>query len=281
MRKLAPYVLVALIAANLSVFGALLQRFVANDARVHFLSVGQGDAELVQAGGINFLIDAGPSVKTVQTLDSIVGQTRRVLDVVMLTHPNSDHVAGLLELAKRYEIRLLITNGIPTTDSLDAQIEALAREWHIPVVFARNGMHVAMGRARFSVLWPDTDLALHARVSESKLNDTAIAGILSLGTARALFTGDISSKVEAKIAALVGNVDLLKVSHHGSKTSTSNAFLDAVRPVYAVIEAGKNSYGLPSQDVLLRLRDAGAAVFRTDTDGTVSFVAMNGAWNRE
>ncbi len=278
MHKFLPYALIGLLAANMSVYAALAGRYRAEAARVHFLSVGQGDAELVQAGAINFLIDAGPSVKTVQAMDAITGQGRRTLDIVMLTHPNSDHVAGLLELAKRYDVRLVITNGIGTTDPLDAQIADVLKEKHVPVVFARNGMDIAMGRTHFSVLWPDTDLAVHANLPANKLNDSAIAGVLTSGVATMLFTGDISNKVEAQLAPALGVVNVLKVAHHGSKTSTSAGFLAVVQPAYAVIESGKNSYGLPAQDVLARLGDAGTKIFRTDTDGTVTFSVQNGSW---
>ena len=272
------YALVVLLAANVSVYGALARRFQVEPARAHFLSVGQGDAELINSSGINFLIDAGPSSKTVQALDAVLGQERRTLDVVVLTHPNSDHVAGLIELATRYDIRMVITNGIATQDSVDAQIADLVKARHIPVVFARQGMDIVFGQARFFVLWPGTDLRIHASVPERNLNDTAIAGVLLVQGARALFTGDISSKVEARLASMLAAVDLLKVAHHGSKTSTSAGFLSAVQPTYAVIESGKNSYGLPAQDVLARLRDVGAKIFRTDADGTVTFSVFNGAW---
>ncbi len=278
MHKLLPYALIGLLAANISVYTALAGRYRTEAARVHFLSVGQGDAEFVQAGAVNFLIDAGPSVKTVQAMDVITGQGRRTLDMVMLTHPNSDHEAGLLELVKRYDIRLVITNGIGTTDPLDAQIADMLKEKHIPVVFARKGMDIAIGQAHFSVLWPDTDLAVHAILPANKLNDSAIAGVLTSGAATMLFTGDISSKVEAHLAPMLSAVDVLKVAHHGSKTSTSAGFLAVVQPAYAVIESGKNSYGLPTQDVLARLRDAGTEIFRTDTDGTVTFGVQNGMW---
>ena len=278
MHKSLPYVLIGLLAVNMSVYAALAERYRTEAVRVHFLSVGQGDAELVQAGAVNFLIDAGPSVKTVQAMDAITGQGRRTLDMVMLTHPNSDHEAGLLELAKRYDIRLVVTNGIGTTDPLDAQIADMLKEKHIPVVFARKGMDIALGRTHFSVLWPDANLAVRTSLPANKLNDSAIAGVLTSGAATMLFTGDISNKVEAQLASVLGAVDVLKVAHHGSKTSTSNSFLKIVQPGYAVIEAGKNSYGLPTQDVLSRLADAGTRIFRTDIDGTVTFSVRNGSW---
>ncbi len=279
MSKMLLSILFALAAANASVYASLAAVFAVRGARAHFLSVGQGDAELLQVGNVNMLIDAGPSQRTVQELDALIPQNRRVLDIVVLTHPNSDHVAGLLEILKRYDVRLVMANGVETTNATDKAIEDLERARHIPVVYARQGMHVDFGnQGIFSIVWPNRNIGVNQLLPSSKLNDSAITGLFSSGSATALFTGDITAVVEKQLAPLLVDIDILKVAHHGSKTSTSDAFVKRTKPDYAIIETGKNSYGLPTREVMDRLRAAGARVFRTDMDGTLSFAIENGAW---
>jgi competence protein ComEC len=136
------------------------------------------------------------------------------------------------------------------------------------VIVLGAGDAIRYGESRADILFPTPEF-----LAGKEMNDTALAFRLASGGARVLFTGDMGPSVEGFLAPLLSRVDVLKVAHHGSKFSSTQGFLDIVRPLLAAIEVGENGYGHPSPDVLARLQKIGARVFRTDRDGTVEVVA--------
>lgn len=277
-RLLAPTVgLVAVVA----LLGGLM--FGARpDGRLHMtvLDVGQGDAILlVGPGGTRALIDTGPDPdRLIALLDARLPSWDRRLDLVVITHPHEDHVAGLALLLDRYQIGQIAEPGMIGAGPGDAAFrQRLARRGRSTRILSA-GDSFALDGARVSVRWP-----LPGRVPErpsdggKAVNNVSIVLDIELGQRRLLLTGDIEEEIDAQLLAGMGDrdgpsrpIDVLKVAHHGSRTATTDAFIERTRPSVAVISAGLgNSYGHPSPLTLARLEVAGARVLRTDLDGSV------------
>ncbi len=243
---------------------------------VYFLPVGQGDSELViLPGGVKILIDGGPpNAFVLKNLDRILSSRDRYLDIVALSHAQLDHFGGLIEVLKRYDIGVFVWNGVPGETTAAGYLMEVIKERNVPLVSLAAGDMIRHGGSDVKVLWP----LAGELMKKQDLNETALVLEFESNGKRALFTGDIGSKTESKIAGeYLDRVDILKVGHHGSKFSSSANFLNAIQPAVAIIEVGKNSYGHPTAEALKRLLDVGARIFRTDRDGLLKFETDGGA----
>ena len=232
--------------------------------KVHFIDAGQGDAILVEAGDADILVDGGPSGSAV--LSYLAGQHVPDIDLLVATHPHADHVGGLDDVLAQYEVREVWTNGATaTTQTYKDFAAAVAAEGAVEREIKR-GYSTQFGGMTLTALDPVDPLTGDA-------NGDSIVLRLSCGSVDVLLAGDATADSEASMLAdpsLVLGADVLKVGHHGSSTSTTNAFLDAVTPKDAVISVGAgNTYGHPAQDTLNRLAAHGATIYRTDLNGTV------------
>lgn len=238
--------------------------------RVAFLDVGQGDAILIESPtGNQLLIDGGPGNAVLPELGRVLPFYDRSLDGVLLSHPNLDHLSGFLEVLKRYDVGYDLESGRAHTIPEYAEFERLVAEHGVRRELVRRGTTIDLGGgAILEILSPE-----ERDLFTKDLNDTMVVARLTYGDTAFLFTGDMERGLEARLVASGDDLtaQVLKVGHHGSKTSSSEALLAAIDPEYAVIEVGKNSYGHPNGDVLARLASFGAQVLRTDTDGTVIF----------
>ncbi len=242
--------------------------------KVFFLDVGQGDAELVDFNGSQILIDGGPDDKVVQELGKIMPFYDHSIDLILLTHPHADHVAGLIEVLKRYKVDKIIENYTPYNTAQYA-------EWNneknsAEVVQAQIGQTVSFGDGGpiLSILFPFNSV-LDDASSLKNPHDAMVVSRLDYKNQGILFMGDAEAKTEHQIIQKGENIgaQFIKIGHHGSKTSSSEELLRAVNPELAFIEVGKNNkYGLPSQQVLDRLRNYDIKYYRTDVDGTVELV---------
>jgi len=238
-----------------------------------FLDVGQGDAIFIQTYlGNQILIDGGPSSAVLAELGESMPPMDRTLDLLILTHPDADHVTGIVEVMRRYKVKKILFTGVKVDTAVDREFEKLLEQNHIEKIYAHQGQRVWLDNATvFDIYWP------YAQPQEiiKATNDTSIIGKLSFGKTQILLTGDATSRVEDEILALFNlDVDLLKVGHHGSKSSTSTQWLAEVTPEYSVIQVSStNTYGHPTVEVLERLYSSGAQIFRTDVDGTTRFVS--------
>ena len=169
-------------------------------------------------------------------------------------------------------------NGIDTESGSYKNMVNVIKQNKIPIVFARSGQKIEFSEAKLSIIWPGLDLKIHETLPDKKLNDTSIVSSLEFKDFSALFTGDISANAERVLAGILPDIDLLKVAHHGSKYSSSEKFLATLHPEYAVIEVGKNSYGHPTPEALLRLSGVGAEILRTDVNGLVKVLWKNNEW---
>lgn len=248
------------------------------DAIISFFDIGQGDSIfIVSPDGNQILIDGGPGNAVLAKLGGKMPFWDRSLDFVILTHPHADHVAGLLEVLKRYEVGQVLESGVLYGTPEYAEWRRLIKEKRIPVVVAHSGQEIRAGILRLTILSPRDG---YASSSLKNVHDANVTIRLEYGSTSLLLMGDAERTVEYQILRGMPDAldaDVLKVGHHGSKTSSSEAFLRAVSPDIAVIQVGrKNRYGHPHQAILERLAAVSAQVFRTDHDGDIELVT-NGA----
>jgi competence protein ComEC len=249
--------------------------------RVTVLDVGQGDAILVEGGrGGRLLVDGGPDPdRLLIALDARLPPWDRRIDLLVLTHPHEDHVAGLALLLSRYRVSATFEPGmIGPGPGYRAWTMALERLGVHPGRLA-TGDRFGVDQIRFRVLWPDPGgVPRKPPDGGTGINNVSIVLLGEVGNQRFLLAGDIEEAIDPILLARgMPRVDLLKVAHHGSRTSSSAAFLDAVRPRVAVASAGSgNPYGHPTQATLDRIGARGAQVLRTDRNGSVE-VTLDGA----
>jgi competence protein ComEC len=239
--------------------------------RVWMLDVGQGDSLLIEMPtGERLLIDGGRDKSVLSKIGTILPPWDRRIDVVIPTHPDADHIAGLIELTKRYEVGAIIETGAMAHTP---QGEAFS-QISLPRKLVSAGDTFVYGDVALEVLWPD-----HTMQGEypQDRNDTSLVFLLTYGQTTMLLTGDAEELVESILAERVDDVDVLHVGHHGSLTSTTWEFLNVTSPESALISVGEdNTYGHPHPVIVSRLLLSGANIFRTDLDGDVLVTSYGG-----
>ena len=236
---------------------------------VSFIDVGQGDGILVQAGGESYLIDAGRAEEGPNVVDFVRSRGVKDLDGVVVSNPDADHIGGFLDVFDAFSIETVYLSGDPKgTLTYDTFLRA-ARVEGSEMEVLRAGMMMDWNGVRADVISPPTD-AEGGLFPET--NDNSLGILLTYGTARVLLAGDAEAKGEEYMAngPHTGPLTVLKITHHGSNTSTTPLFLSRFRPKVAVIQVGAdNTYGHPTPETLDRLRRAGTRVFRNDEHGDV------------
>lgn len=264
-------VLIMLVSFNLLVWLAVSERGESNILKVYFLDVGQGDAILIDSPDKGrVLIDGGRNRKVVSELGKILPFGDRRIDAVIATHPDGDHIGGLPEVVSRYKVGLIMESGVESENEIDDELRIRVEEKNIQTLLARRGQVINFGDgAKLTILFPDRD------VSAWDTNDASVVARLDYGESSFLFTGDAGIKTENLLMSVgkeVLDTNVLKAGHHGSRTSTSLTFAEAVTPEYAIISAGKdNTYGHPHQEVLNILDRVGSQIKSTAESGTLRF----------
>ena len=237
---------------------------------VHFIDVGQGDSILIQDGTHFMLVDAGENDQGDTVVNYLKEQGVTSLDYVIGTHPHSDHIGGLDKVIEAFDIGEIYLPKVA-----DSQVPTTRTYEDVLAAVDQKGLRVNRGAAG-TVLFQRDELSARLLAPNSdaydELNSYSIVVLLTYGERKFLFMGDAESDSEQEILERFGNVtaDVLKCGHHGSSTSTSQAFLDRVSPEYAVISCGRdNSYGHPHQETLERLDRKNVTVYRTDQQHTV------------
>ena len=227
--------------------------------------MGQGDGVLVQSGGENYLLDAGKAQVGPRVVDFLRSHGVGSLDGIVVSNPDADHIGGFEDVFDAFEVAKVYLSGDPKgTSTYNAFLHA-AREEGSEVVESRAGMQMEWGDTRADVIAPPPGKLF------SETNDNSVGILLTFGTARVL-PGDAEKKSEEYMSngPYSGPLTVLKVTHHGSKTSSTPLFLNSFKPKIAVIQVGAdNSYGHPTPQTLERLQQAGAKVFRNDENGDV------------
>ena len=242
---------------------------------IHIFDVGQGDGIFIEApDGNQILIDGGPDQKILSKLGETMLPWDRNIDLVILTHPHADHIDGLLGVIKRFDVGMIVESEVLHSIPEYAEWHTIIKERGIPLVRAERGQEIHIGGGfQFNVLAPFENFS---NKSASNIHDSMVVVKMVYGDISVLFTGDAEKKIEYKILTAGDDIhsDILKIGHHGSKTSTSEDFLQKVSPSFAVISAGvKNRYGHPTQEVIDRLIKFGVRIFRTDQHGDITFVS--------
>lgn len=275
-KSMAWIVLAVLVAVD---GAAWLQLFAAappKSAAISFLDVGQGDSSfLALPGGVRIMTDAGPDSSVVRSLEKVLGQGIRSIDLAIITHPELDHFNGFNYLIEKYSIGAFIINGRDHPGSKQwAELMQKIRSKDIPLITLGEGDVIRSGDSRIDILSPNAQL-----VSSSELNDGGMVEKVRTPDFVALFTADIGFTVEKHLRSRYDlSADILKVGHHGSKYSSDLAFLRVVHPQLAVISvSARNTYGHPAPDTLSRLSAAHIPVVRTDQKGTITVRRENGA----
>ena len=244
---------------------------------VAVMDVGQGDSIFIESPtGTEVVLDSGPDDSVLTDLPKVMPFADRSIDVAIETHPDADHITGFIDLLKRYQVGAFIEPGIEkstlTATTLEKEIDAEK----LPHYQARRGMWLDLGgRAELDVLYPDWDVS---HMNQDQDNDGGIVAHLVYGTTSVLFMADVSTAVEDHLMQVASTSELkstiLKVGHHGSKTSTGSDFVSEVDPSVAIISDGRNNkYGFPTAQALGVLAAHNVPVLRTDQEGTIVFVS--------
>lgn len=263
---------------NLIILGYWFVLFNGNvlegNLRVIFLNVGQGDAALIQTSQQNILVDGGPDKNIIYKLDQYIPFYNREIDLMILTHLDSDHLTGLVEVLKRYSVKKIINNGLKDYNSIALEWEKLIQEKNIPQQIVDIPLNIKLDeQTLIEFLWPSQDL-----INKSKGDDNFTSLVFKLihGNNKFLFTGDLPKEAE-EILVVTGrdlNADVLKVGHHGSKYSSGLEFLQRVAPEYGIISVGTdNNFGHPTLRVLKNLENINAKILRTDQLEDIIFLS--------
>ncbi|OHA65815.1 MAG: hypothetical protein A3D64_01175 [Candidatus Wildermuthbacteria bacterium RIFCSPHIGHO2_02_FULL_49_9] len=238
-----------------------------------FFDVGQGDAVFFETPhGHQVLIDGGPDTKVLSRLGEVMPFWDKTLDLVVLTHPDADHITGLVAVFERYEVENVLWTGRRKDTRVFAAFEAVLKKEGANVFLAQAGQQVVLGEsgAVLEILYPQES----SDVQQGKSNETSIVARLAYGDRKVLLPGDTTKKIEELLLEAEKDMkaDILKIAHHGSDTSSSREFLEAVASKVAVISVGRdNKFGHPTQDVLVNLAEYGIKIRRTDREGTIFF----------
>src|SRR5690606_18757647 len=263
-------------AATVLVAWPIVLRTADSGVEVHFIDVGQGDAVAIRTPRRGWvLVDAGPASATFDAgarviLPLLAGRGARRLEALVLTHPDLDHIGGAAAILRTLPVRYVFEPGQPVGKDvyldLLREIESEGAEWRA----ARSGRTLELDEVRFDFLWPD------AQTVDATEDANQISAVLRVtyGEFSLLLTGDAGVEVEELLVRRHADsldVDVLKLGHHGSSTSSSPILLDVTTPELAVVSAGRrNRYGHPAPEVLQRVRERGIPIARTDTEGTVT-----------
>lgn len=271
------------------------------DGKLHLVqcAVGQGDAILLTQGFSQVLVDGGPNDQVTQCLSDHMPFWDHQLELVVATHPDKDHIAGLVSVIERYDVKLFVSINVANSTTVFNNLQAVVWDREVPIHVARRGEEILVGNIRLNVLSPEESdqnilvwqknsweqsteqiLGSTATASDDSTNDQSVVMQASFGEFDALLTGDITASVEKRLASEfnLSGIEVLKVAHHGSKHSTSQELVEAVAPQVAVIGVGKNQWGHPAAEVLAKLGESGVTVLRTDIDGEIEIVSDGKEW---
>jgi competence protein ComEC len=274
IKKLIPVLIGILFLANVLTWLAVFDFTKPQLLEVYFFDVGQGDSIFVETPqGHQVLIDGGPDSTVLEKLGNEMPFWDRTIDLVILTHPDFDHVSGLIEVLKNYKVENILWTGVVGEGPEYQEWKKELENEKARVVIAQEGEKIIADGAIFEVLYPFE--SLEGKKPEST-NNSSIVMRMDFGEQSFLFTGDIYKSVENEILQAGENVDsdFLKVAHHGSKNSSAPEFIEQVSPEVAIIQVGKdNTYGHPASTTLETLEKYGINILRTDLKGDIKIIS--------
>jgi len=266
------YILMTLFITTVFIWYAVLVEDRRGILTVAFLDIGQGDAIFIEApNGNQMLIDGGPPKAVLSALRRVMSFYDRTIDMIVVTNPDKDHMAGFIDVLESYKVGMVVEPGTVGASVEYKVFEQLVREERAKKSIALRGQTIWLDKKHgvgFQILFPDRN------ISGLATNDGSIVGRLVYGDTSIMFTGDSPENVERYLVSLDDKnlkSDVLKVGHHGSRTSTSKEFVGFVSPTYATISLGQgNSYGHPHKETLDTLEKFDIKTLRTDQQGTIT-----------
>lgn len=273
-KKYLPHILIFLLILSAVFIGyfAYHKAIPSNILKVAFLDIGQGDAIYIEApNGRQMLVDGGPGPVVLSRLAQVMPFSDRSIDMIVVTNPDSDHIAGFVDVLHNYKVGAVLEPGTYNKSGVYKNLEDMIVKNNVKREIARKGMRIVLDKEKniyFDVLFPDRD------VSGWTSNDGSIVGKLVYGSESFMLMGDATKYTEYLITQSETSKTLhsqvLKLGHHGSHTSSSELWLEAVHPELAIISAGRNNrYGHPHKDILERLASLHIPYLGTYKMGTI------------
>lgn len=234
---------------------------------ISYMDVGQGDGAYIKVNGNDILIDAGPRSNSKELLEQLKAKSIDDFELVIATHPHEDHIGGMVDVFKEYEVKSFYSPKITHTTKTYENLVKAVKDEGLKTKELKGGMVIDLGEgAKFEVFTPQ-------KSEYEELNDYSPIMKLSFGDTSYLFTGDAEKLAEEEALAKYKtslDSDVIKFGHHGSSSSSSNAFIEAVSPKYGIISCAKdNKYGHPHRETLDIIKKYTIKTFRTDTDGEI------------
>lgn len=238
-----------------------------SELMISYMDVGQGDAAYIKVNGNDILIDAGPRSNSKELLEQLKAKNIDDFELVIATHPHEDHIGGMVDVFKEYEVKAFYSPKITHTTKTYENLVKAVKDEGLKTKELKSGMVIDLGEgAKFEVFTPQ-------KSEYEELNDYSPIMKLSFGDTSYLFTGDAEKLAEEEALAKYKtslDSDVIKFGHHGSSSSSSNAFIEAVSPKYGIISCAKdNKYGHPHRETLDIIKKYNIKTFRTDTDGEI------------
>ncbi|PWW93775.1 ComEC/Rec2 family competence protein [Clostridium perfringens] len=238
-----------------------------SELMISYMDVGQGDAAYIKVNGNDILIDAGPRSNSKELLEQLKAKNIDDFELVIATHPHEDHIGGMVDVFKEYEVKAFYSPKITHTTKTYENLVKAVKDEGLKTKELKGGMVIDLGEgAKFEVFTPQ-------KSEYEELNDYSPIMKLSFGDTSYLFTGDAEKLAEEEALAKYKtslDSDVIKFGHHGSSSSSSNAFIEAVSPKYGITSCAKdNKYGHPHRETLDIIKKYNIKTFRTDTDGEI------------
>ena len=271
--KITVYAILALLLLSSCIWYAVIQESRNGLLTVSFLNIGQGDSIFIDApSGRQVLIDGGPSGIVLRELSKVIPWYDRTIDVVIPTHPDADHIGGLIDVLPRYKIEMIVHSDMEgDTATAKALAEGIAREGARQVIARRGQLIDLGGGAYLEILFPDRS------VKNVETNTGCVVTRLVYGKTSFMLSCDAPKEIENYLVRLDGadlHSDVLKAGHHGSKNSSSELFVGFVNPSHGVFSRGcNNKYGHPAPEVVTLFERFGIPTSDTCKDGTIAFVS--------
>ena len=241
----------------------ITSEFVSNDQtslKVYFFDVGQADSMLIQNNGENMLIDAGNNEDGETLVNNLKTLGVEKIDYLVGTHPHEDHIGGMDDIINNFAIGKIFMPSVSTNTKTFEDVIDAAKNKGLQIETPKTGDEFTVGSANCNVVYVGDN--------KENLNLSSIIIKMKYNNLSYLFTGDTEADVENKID--FGKINILKVAHHGSDTSSSEKFVNETAPEVAIISVGKdNSYGHPSNEIIKRYEKVGSKIYRTDEVGNI------------
>ena len=271
-RKTKYFILIILFSGSIFVWSVIFIQTPNNILEVHFFDVGQGDSIFIETPNKRqVLIDGGPDKTVLEKLNQAMPFYDQTIDLVVLTHPDADHITGLIEVLEYYQIGRILTSGFEKDTATYKKWQELIKQKEIPLTIVQAGQNIILQDGIIlEILWPDQYLI---ELSNKNTNNGSIVARLVYNQSEFLLTGDIEKEIEKYLVNqdIWLESDVLKIAHHGSKTSSIQSFINKVNPEIAVISVGENNrYNHPNETVLERLKNS--SIYRTDKNHDIQIL---------